>query len=143
MFVNQISVFIENRKGRLAALTRAIADAGIDLYALSIADTTSFGILRCITADPKKTVDTIKKAGFTANITEVIAVVVEDKPGGIADVLQILLDADVNVEYLYSFVRNVSDKALILLRVDNIEKALAVFDEKGVKTLSHEEACAL
>lgn len=103
--VKQLSVFLENSKGRLASMTRALGDAGIDLLALSIADTTSFGILRAIVDDTDKAMAVLKEAGYTVNTTEVLAVLVPDSPGGLAGVLGLLNDAHVNVEYLYSFVR--------------------------------------
>jgi hypothetical protein len=139
MMVKQISVFIENKKGRLYKLTKALGDEGIDLIALSIADTTNFGILRCIVNDPEKALKVLKEAGFTANTTEVLAVEVPDIPGGLASVLDILTSADISVEYLYSFVRTKSDSALILFRVEEIEKAIEVLKKNNINILSNQD----
>ena len=100
--IKQISVFVENKKGRLAKITEVLGNAGIDLIALSIADTTNFGIMRCIVNDPDKAVTVLKNSGFTASATEVIVVEVPDKTGGLASVLKILDEADISIEYLYS-----------------------------------------
>ena len=137
--IKQISVFVENKKGRLAKITDVLGHAGIDLVALSIADTTNFGIMRCIVNDADKALDVLKQNGFTANTTDVIVLEVIDKPGGLADVLRILDNADISVEYLYSFVRTPNENALILFRVENIDKAVTVLKESGVKLLETQD----
>ncbi len=143
MMVKQISVFIENKKGRLYKITKALGDEGIDLIALSIADTTNFGILRCIVNDPDKALKVLKDSGFTANTTEVLAVEVPDRPGGLAGVLEILTGADISVEYLYSFVRTKKDSALILFRVEEIEKAIDVLTKNKINILSNKDILSL
>ena len=143
MMVKQISVFIENKKGRLYKLTKALGGEGIDLIALSIADTTNFGILRCIVNDPDKALKVLKEAGFTANTTEVLAVEVPDIPGGLASVLEILTSAEISVEYLYSFVRTKSDSALILFRVEEIEKAVEVLKKNNINILSDQDVYSI
>jgi len=135
MLVKQISVFVENKPGRLAKLTRALADSGIDLIAICIADTVDFGILRCIVDDPDKAVDVLKKSGFTASTTKVLAVELPDKPGGLAAVLGYLSEADIDVEYIYSFVRSRKEKALILFKVDNPDRAIEILSQKQVPIL--------
>ena len=139
MMVKQISVFIENKKGRLFKLTQVLGSEGIDLIALSIADTTNFGILRCIVNQPQKALKVLKDAGFTANTTEVLAIEVPDKPGGLAGVLEILTGADLSVEYLYSFVRTKNNSALILFRVEEIEKAIDVLTKNSITILKEED----
>ncbi|MEG2958060.1 MAG: ACT domain-containing protein, partial [Christensenellaceae bacterium] len=124
--------------GRLYSLTKTLAQNGIDLKALSIADTSNFGILRCIVNDPQKALKIIKEANFTASVTEVLAIEVEDKPGGLAEVLGILNDSEISVEYLYSFVGTRSDNALIIFRVEEVEKALEVLKNSGLKILTEE-----
>lgn len=133
--IKQISVFVENKKGRLAKITEVLGEAGIDLIALSIADTTNFGIMRCIVNDPDKAIQLLKQNGFTASTTEVFVVEVTDKPSGLADVLKVLDQADISVEYLYSFVRTPNENALILFRVEDIENAVVQLKDSGVKLL--------
>ncbi|MGI6175260.1 MAG: ACT domain-containing protein [Christensenellales bacterium] len=142
MFVEQISVFVENKKGRLAQLARSLGDAGIDLITLSIADTTEFGILRCIIQDVPKAMEVIRKAGFTAHVSKVIAVKVPDQPGGLADVLEPLAQADVGVEYLYSFVRKPKENALVIFKVDDVEAAESALCQSGIGIASLEELCS-
>jgi hypothetical protein len=137
--IKQISVFVENKKGRLAKITDVLGKAGIDLVALSIADTTNFGIMRCIVSDSDKALDVLKQNGFTANTTDVIVLEVVDKPGGLASVLRVLDSADISVEYLYSFVRTPNENALILFRVENIEKAIEALQDNGVKLLDTQD----
>lgn len=133
--VRQLSVFIENKQGRLAKITGLLADAGVDLIALSIADTTNFGILRCIVDDPDRAVKALKDGGFTASLAEVFVVEVPDKPGGLSDVLSALDEAHLSVEYLYSFVWTQDENALILFRVEDIDGALKKFKEHDIKLL--------
>ncbi len=138
MLIKQISVFVENKKGRLYSLTKALADNGIDLKALSISDTSEFGILRSIVNDPNKALKVVKDAGFTASVTEVLGIEVQDEPGGLAKVLDILNQNDISVEYLYSFVGTRSDNALIIFRVEETEKAFELLKGSGLKILTEE-----
>ena len=133
--IKQISVFVENKKGRLAKITDVLGQGGIDLIALSIADTTNFGIMRCIVSDPEKAITLLKNAGFTASTTEVIVAEVTDKPGGLAHVLSLLDQAGISVEYLYSFVRTPNQNALILFRVEDIAAATSALEKGGIKLL--------
>lgn len=143
MYVKQISVFVENTPGRLAHFTRLLGENHIDLVSLSVADTTNFGILRGIVADYERAVRLLGENGYTVKLTDVLAVSVPDKPGGLADVLDALAQENVSVEYLYSFVRSLDGHALIILRVDQLEKAQQVLEKEGVKLLSQEEIRAL
>jgi hypothetical protein len=137
--IKQLSVFIENKKGRLAKITSVLADAGIDLVALSIADTTNFGIMRGIVKDPDKAIKVLKENGFTANLAEVFVVEVPDEPGGLSNVLKLLDEADVSIEYLYSFVFTKNENALILFRVEDIDGAVAKLKQNGVKLLTSKD----
>ena len=137
--VKQISVFLENKKGRVAELTRVLADHHIDLIALSISDTTEFGILRCIVSDTDAAVHASREAGFTTSTTQVLAVEVPDHPGGLAAVMDCLKAGEISVEYLYSFVRKTDENALIIFRVDDQERAISVLESSGVKLLSQEQ----
>lgn len=139
MFIRQISVFIENRKGRLAEFCRLLGEHGIDMVAVTIADTTSFGILRAIVDDTDRAVKLLRDANYAVTVTEVLAVAVEDQPGGLGVALEKLKDAGIGVEYLYSFVRHVGGQSVFLLRVDDPTLAVKVFKDGGVRLLSHEE----
>jgi hypothetical protein len=130
---------VENKKGRLAKITEVLGHGGVDLIALSIADTTNFGIMRCIVSDPEKAITLLKNDGFTASTTDVIVAEVTDQPGGLAQVLHILDQADISVEYLYSFVRTPNENALILFRVEDISTATAALQKGGVKLLSEKD----
>jgi len=143
MYVKQISVFIENQPGKLVGFTELLAREGINLIALSIADTTNFGILRCIVYDYEHAAKVVNDAGYTARVTDVLAVSVPDKPGGMARAIRILTDAGISIEYLYSFVRNVTDNALLIFRVEELERAVNVLTDNGVTLLSLEQVQSL
>jgi len=135
MLIKQISVFVENQPGRLSRLTRTLAQNDISIIAISISDTVDFGILRCLVDDPDKAERVLKESGFTASMTRVLAVELEDVPGGLADVLDELSAAEINVAYVYSFTRTRRGKALILFKVDDSEKAVAALQKKDVRIL--------
>jgi hypothetical protein len=137
MWVKQISIFLENKSGRLAAVTRLLADHGFNIRALSIADTSDFGILRLIVNDPARAYQVLKDAGFTVSETEVLAVEMPDRPGGLAGVLDLLNEAGINIEYLYAFVSKSAENALVLLKVENLEKAAGVLTANGVTIQGH------
>ncbi|NPV29684.1 MAG: ACT domain-containing protein [Firmicutes bacterium] len=139
MPVKQISVFLENKCGRLASVTRALGSRDINIRAFSIADTTDFGILRLIVNRPEEAYQALRDEGFTVSITDVIAVRIPDRPGGLADVLELMQEAGVNIEYMYAFVEKVSRDALAVFRVENVDAALRLMREKGIKVLSGEE----
>lgn len=139
MSIRQISVFLENRTGSLEEFTELIGSNGIDLIALSIADTTDFGILRIIVDDNEKALKLIQDNGYTANITEVLAVAVPDTPGGLARALQTLRAGDVTVEYLYSFVRRLHHSAILIFRVDKPQQAHSLLVEKGFEMIEETE----
>jgi hypothetical protein len=134
MTVDQISVFVENKPGTLAELTGIVGDAGIDLRALSLADTADFGVLRLIVDDPGKALELLRAAGFMVSMTQVLAVPITDAPGGLAKVLRILADEKVNVEYSYAFITRKEGKAYVILRVENNELALEILTRKGIIT---------
>lgn len=138
MSVKQISVFIENKKGKLAEATRYIADQDINLKALSIADTQDFGILRIICEDPDKTIQVLSDAGYICNVTDVLAVCISDKPGSLAGVLEVLAEAHVSVEYTYAFISAKID-AYMIFRVDDNQAAAAALAGAGVKTVNQED----
>ncbi len=133
MLIKQMSVFVENTTGRLAELTRILAEHGIDIKASTIADTVDFGILRCIVPNPEAATEILKEAGFTASITEVIAVTLEDRPGGLHKVLQILADNDIGVDYIYSTIKSKEDEAVVMIKVEDPKKAMEILLANGVK----------
>ena len=138
MKVEQISVFIENKSGRLAEIARLLGEAGINIRALSLADTNDFGILRLIVNDREKAKAVLKENGFTVSKTEVVAVEVPDRPGGLSQILQVLDSASINVEYMYAFVERCGENAVIIFRFDEIEKAIAVLTGKNFNILEGE-----
>lgn len=139
MFIDQISVFMENKKGRLSSLTRILADNGIDLVALSIADTADYGIMRAIVNDTPGAEKALRAAGFMVSTTRVLGVVVPDTPGGLSDVLEIFSRGDVSVEYLYSFVRHQGKNALIMFKVTPVEKAVELLKKAGIELVTQEQ----
>ncbi|RJQ30439.1 MAG: ACT domain-containing protein [Peptococcaceae bacterium] len=143
MRVRQISVFLENKSGRLAEVAGVLGAGGINIRALSIADTTDFGILRLIVNEPDRAYRELKDAGFTVGSTDVIAVEVADRPGGLAEALQVLERAGVNIEYLYAFVQKASNAALVVFRVEQIDEAVRVLQENSVRILSGDEVYSL
>lgn len=139
MFIDQISVFMENKKGRLSSLTRILADNGIDLVALSIADTADYGIMRAIVNDTPGAEKALRAADFMVSTTRVLGVVVPDTPGGLSDVLEIFSRGDVSVEYLYSFVRHQGKNALIMFKVTPVEKAVELLEKAGIELVTQEQ----
>lgn len=139
MFIKQVSVFIENRQGRMAEFASLLAENSIDLIALSIADTTNFGILRVIVSDYQKTADILRENGYTANITDVLAVAVSDQPGGLAKALRLMHENNIFIEYLYSLVRRVNKNAIIIFRVNQPDVAVKLFNENGIRLVSQAE----
>jgi hypothetical protein len=136
--LEQISVFLENKAGRLAEVTRILAEANINIRALSLADTSDFGILRLVVNDNNKAKEELRKAGFTVAKTDVVAVEIADKPGGLYNVLRILQKANVNVEYMYAFVHQSSANAVLIFRFDNISEALRLLRENNVQVIDGE-----
>jgi hypothetical protein len=135
MKVEQISIFIENKSGRMAEITRILGDAGINIRALSLADTSDFGILRLIVNDVEKAKTVLKESGFTVNKTEVVAVEVPDQPGGLSRILQTLDTDQINVEYMYAFVERCGGNAVIIFRFDDTDKAIETLKGGGFNIL--------
>lgn len=139
MAVKQLSVFVENRPGRLSAVTRLFGDNGIDIRAMSIADTKDFGILRLIVNDPEKALELLKESDYPVTITNVIAIGVQDAPGGLAGAMETLYENNISLEYMYAFVSKTENTAYVVFRVENNEKAAEALEEKGYKILTAEE----
>ena len=139
MLQKQISVFIENKTGRLADVIKIIGDSGIDLSALSIADTTDFGILRIIVDNPILAEQMLKEKGFAVSITEVIALSVEDQPGGLSAAMQILKEQEIGIEYMYAYIKKHTNKATVIVRVDKPLEALEKLKGTEINLISQEE----
>ena len=135
MQVEQISVFLENRAGRLAEVSSILAEAGVNIRALSLADTSDFGVLRLIVDNNEKARETLKNAGFTVGKTNVVAVEVEDRPGGLHKILDVLFKSGINVEYMYAFVQQSGNNAVMIFRFDQTGKAIDVLTENNIKTI--------
>jgi hypothetical protein len=135
MRVEQISVFLENKSGRLAEVTSVLAEAGINIRVLSVADASDFGVLRMIVNDNKKAEEVLKNSGFAMRKTDVVAVEVEDKPGGLNRILVILRKSEINVEYMYALMRQDEKNAIMIFRFDNIDEAVKLLEENGVNVL--------
>lgn len=138
--IKQISIFVENQPGKLAELTRLLADANIDLRTLSLADTRDFGILRVIVNKPDETEKLLKANDWTYKTAEVIGVKLPDRPGGVAEVLEAINEAGVNVEYMYAFVNRIPGRADTVFRVDDIETTINALRAKGIEILTPDEA---
>jgi hypothetical protein len=143
MSVKQISVFLENKKGRLAEVTKTLSHEKINIRALSLADTADFGVLRIIVDNPERSLTVLKSHGFVAQVTEVIAVEVEDRPGGLSQILEVLDQDNVNVEYMYAYVEKSRENAIVICRIDDRERALQILEKNGIATLSAEALKAL
>ncbi|MBF0227203.1 MAG: ACT domain-containing protein [Desulfobacterales bacterium] len=140
MSVKQISIFLENKMGRLAEVTSILSEANINIRALSLADTSDFGVLRLIVDNTKKAEESLKNNGFTVGVTDVVAVEVDDKPGGLNAILSILYELKVNVEYMYAYVPRSQNKAVMIFRFVDNELAAKVLKEKGIKVFDADEA---
>jgi hypothetical protein len=143
MKVKQIAVFLENKSGRMAEITSVLAQNGINIRAMSLADTADFGILRIIVNDTDNAKQILKDNGFTVGMTEVLVIEVVDKPGGLASVLQTIKENDLNIEYMYAFTQKSGETGLIIFRFDEIDKAITALGKSGVRILSGEEVYAI
>ena len=143
MKVEQISVFLENRAGRLAEVTKTLAENNVNIRALSLADTSDFGILRLIVTDNEKAKEALKAKGFTVGRTNVVAAEISDQPGGLHNTLETLNAGGVNVEYMYAFVTQSGRNAILIFRFDRTDQAIEVLQKNNVRILNGEELYAL
>ena len=139
MRIRQISIFLENKPGQLSAICRDLADAGINIATLSLADTADFGIVRMIVDDHEKAKMVLAEKGHIATVREVIAVCVPDRPGGMAEVMQVLDEAEANIEYSYAFAFHKGEKAVLVFRFDDNDKAERALKGAGFTTLGEDE----
>ena len=141
MKAEQLSVFLENRAGRLAEVTHTLAEAGINIRALSLADTSDFGILRMIVCDHEKAKTVLKEKGFTLGRTSVVAVEVADTPGGLDAVLQLVSRNGINVEYMYAFVQRDQESAVMIFRFDKVDHAVDEHTDNGFTIIPADQLC--
>lgn len=143
MIAYQLSVFAENKPGRLAAVTGIIAREKINIRATTIATSDTFGVINLIVDDPKRAQAALSKAGMTANLREVLAILIEDKPGGLDKLMQMLAREDVNINNAYGFVLESREKAVFVVDVDQTEKAREIIENAGFKTLDADALAAV
>ena len=143
MLVKQISVFVENTKGRLARVARILQENGVDIRALSVADATDFGILRLIVREPERAERILQENGVTVKTTEVIVIAIPDRPGGLCEALSVLAENGMGVDYMYTFVGGNADVVYDVLHTENVAKAAELFEENGVHVVSSKDVCEL
>jgi len=139
MAVKQVSIFVENKEGRIKKAIDTLAKENINIRALSIADTTKYGILRLIVSDNEKAIAALEKDGFIVKENEVIILAVPDEPNGLNSTLAVFDEKGINLEYLYAFVSSKTDEAIVVMRLENMEKAVAALNESNVKILDVED----
>lgn len=139
MTVRQISIFVENKIGNLAEVTKVLSDAGVSLHAISLAETKDFGVLRIVVDDPYYAATTLKEQGYIFSITKVLAVAIPDEPGGLYRLLTLMEDSNINMEYLYDFHSGKSDCAYLIFKVEKVEEAIEVLTRNHVRLLCPED----
>ena len=139
MFIKQLSVFIENKKGRMLEVAKLMGNHKIDIRALSVADTSDFGILRIIVNNPERAVEVFKESGYAVSLNDVIAISVEDKPGGLADAMQALYDNGIEVDYMYAFNARKAERGFVVMRTNNLERSIEALKSRGIDTLSEKK----
>lgn len=135
MKIKQISIFMENRSGRLAKITSAVGNAGINIRAMSLADTSDFGILRLIVTDTEKALEVLKDQGLTVKVSDVVAVAIPDVPGALGNLLSIIEHEGLNVEYMYVVVEKKMDEAILIFRFDDLDKAIDVLIDNDIRVV--------
>ena len=139
MAIKQLSIFVEIREGTLVTVTDAIAKAGVDIRAMSVADTNDFGIFRLIVTDIAKAKKALDEANAFVSVTEVVGVALEDKPGALAKVVKILADQNINIEYMYAFITVSKQFAYVVLRVENNEETEKILSENGIRLVTEKD----
>jgi hypothetical protein len=141
--IKQLSLFVENRPGRMAKVSKSLSDAGVNIRAMTIAEAGDFGVIRMVVDDPEKGYKVLHNNGFTVSTTDVLAVEMKDTPGGLYEIVNTLGENSINVDYAYAFVTAKAEKAMLILRVDDIAKARQALSAKGVKIATREEIQAI
>ena len=137
--IKQISIFAENKPGRMAGVAKALGDAGVNIRALTIAEAGDFGVIRTVVDDTERGYTALREKGFMVSETEVLAVEIKDVPGGLYEIVNSLGTNNINVEYAYAFVTAKAERAMLILRVDDIKRAAEVLNEAGVRVATREE----
>ena len=143
MAVKQISIFVENKEGRIKKAINTLGQENINIRALSIADTSKYGILRLIVSDNEKAIEALEKDGFIVKENEVIILAVPDEPNGLNSTLAVFDEKGINLEYLYAFVSSKTDEAIVVMRLENMEKAIEALEDSNVKILTEDDIKAL
>ncbi len=136
MNIKQLSIFIENKKGRLSEVTEILKDNNLNIRALSLADTSDFGILRLILDNPDKGADVLKNKGFIVKETDVLAIEIEDQPGGLSKVLQVLSENNIDISYMYAFVEKKESNAVVIFKVDDNNRTIDILNKNNIKTVA-------
>ncbi len=139
MLIKQLSVFVENKPGRLAAVIEALGKNNVNMSALSLADTSEYGILRVIVDNPEAAAEILKGIGVIVKITKVLAVSMDDTPGGLSKILDVFLKNGINVDYMYAFVGKTADKAVMVVKVSDAAKAEEALLSAGIQTLDTDD----
>jgi len=139
MKITQISIFLENRKGRLYDVCSLLGQNEVNIRALTIAETESFGVLRIVVDKSDLAIKLLRDNHFVANFTDVVAIEVPDKPGGLASILKIFADNDVNIEYMYGFVEKFSDKALLVMRFEDTDFAQQILAKHNIHVVAEKD----
>lgn len=138
MYAKQVCVFLENKKGRIAEVTGLLAEEGINIRALSLADTPDFGVLRLIVDDRARCVRALKGRGFVVQETEVIAIEIDDRPGGLHRIVEMLDREGINIEYIYAFMKKKAEQALVVFKIDDAARAAETLKRGGIAILSED-----
>ncbi len=141
--IKQITIFLQNEPGTLKRVTETLTGRGIDIRALTVADTADYGLLRLIVSDPKTAADALEKAGVSAMEHDVLGVQVEDRPGGLHKVVEALSEKDVNIEYVYAFVTRSRDHATVVLRTDDLARTQSILTESGFSIIESDDVGAI
>ena len=139
MQLQQISVFLENKSGRLSRVTQLLKESDIDILALCVADSNEYGILRMIVDKPAKAMEELEKAKFTVSLTQVIGVAIPDNAGGLSTVIELLAKQNISMEYIYAFTSRKIGEAIIILRVEDTQSAIDILTSHNVKLITHKE----
>ena len=141
MLIKQLSIFLENKKGRFTEVTTILGNAGINMTAFTVAENSDFGIVRLLVSDPEKARNTLRENKYAVSITDVICLQMPNEPGALAKLMKIITQADISIEYMYAF--SIGNGAKVVIRPDNLEKALSVLTENKVELLASSELFSL